>query len=223
MWWDHEHFDARTLQRAPIYTEFLASLGMRHMVAVPLRDGAASRDFVGFLRHPDQKPFGAQEQALIAQLVPHMVRANKLRYRASQLAVQAGLGAAALDALPQALAVVDAGLRVRYANAAAEHVFAGRARFTSCQGVLHASDPESQRLLEHRVAEACRVGDFARAGIVRIAASEHLGGECSVHILPLRASHPLARLHCTPSPMHCSCGLPRWLSKLWNISVQHWG
>ena|GEM_PF-373636 len=216
VWWDQEHFSDSTIRRAPIYAEFLASMGMQHTVCIPLRDGAASRDFVGFMRHLDQKPFDRDEQALVGLLVPHMVRANKLRYRASQLAVQAGLGAAALDALPQALAVVDAGLRVRYANAAAEHVFAGRARFTSCQGVLHASDPESQRLLEHRVAEACRVGDFARAGIVRIAASEHLGGECSVHILPLRASHPLATaLHAVPH------ALLVWSSTLAVKTVEH--
>jgi DNA-binding CsgD family transcriptional regulator/PAS domain-containing protein len=216
MWCDHEQLDRATLDRAPIYTEFLAELGMRHTLGIPLRDGASSRDFLGFIRHLDQPPFGSEEQALVTYLVPHLVRANKLRYRANQLAVQAALGAAALDALPQALAVVDAGLRVRYANAAAEHVFACQTRFTSCQGVLHASDPESQRLLEHRVAEACRSGDFARAGIVRIAASEHHGGECFVHILPLRASHPLAAaLHSVPH------ALLVWSSTLAVKTVEH--
>ncbi|CAN7485686.1 PAS domain-containing protein [Acidovorax sp. LjRoot38] len=216
VWCDHEQLDRATLDRAPIYTEFLAELRMRHTLGIPLRDGASSRDFLGFIRHLDQPPFGSEEQTLVTSLVPHLVRANKLRYRANQLAVQAALGAAALDALPQALAVVDAGLHVRYANAAAEHVFAGQTRFTSCQGVLHASDPESQRLLEHRVAEACRSGDFARAGIVRIASSEHCGGECFVHILPLRASHPLAAaLHAVPY------ALLVWSSTLAVKTVEH--
>jgi len=188
VWWDHEHFDARTLQRAPIYTEFLASLGMRHMVAVPLRDGAASRDFVGFLRHPDQKPFGAQEQALIAQLVPHMVRANKLRYRATQLAEQA-----ALDALPQALAVVDAGLRLRYLNAAAERALASPGGLTLRRGALHASDPTAQCYLAQCVATACGRGGWARAGAVPVAPPT------TVHVLPLQATHPLAQaLHGRP-------------------------
>lgn len=216
VWCDHEQLDRATLDGAPIYTEFLAELGMRHTLGIPLRDGASSRDFLGFIRHVDQRPFGSEEQVLVTSLVPHLVRANKLRYRASQLAVQAALGVAALDALPQALAVVDAGLQVRYANAAAEYAFASQARFTSCQGLLHASDPDSQRLLERRVAEACQVGNFARAGIVRIAASEHHGGECFVHILPLRATHPLATaLHAAPH------ALLVWSSALAANTVEH--
>ena len=193
VWWDHEHFDARMIQRAPIYAEFLASLGMRHMVAVPLRDGAVSRDFVGFLRHLDQKPFGAQEQALITQLAPHMVRANKLRYRATQLAEQAALGTAALDALPQALAVVDAGLRLRYLNAAAERALASPGGLTLRHGTLHASDPSVQCDLAQSVATACGRGGWARAGAVPVAPPT------TVHVLPLQATHPLAQaLHGRP-------------------------
>lgn len=197
VWWDHEHFDARTLQRAPVYAEFLASLGMRHMVAVPLRDGAASRDFVGFLRHLDQKPFGAQEQALIAQLAPHMVRANKLRYRATHLAEQAALGAAALDTLPQALAVVDAALRPHYLNPAAEralaHPLAGGLALR--HGALRATDPATHNHLAHCVAAACGL-HRGGAGAVRITASSD-GAQATamtLHVLPLQASHPLAQL-----------------------------
>lgn len=194
VWWDHEHFSAATIQRAPVYTEFLASMGLRHTVTIPLRDGAQSRDFVGFIRHADQTPFGAREQQLLAQCLPHMVRANKLRHRAAQLAEQAALGAAALDALPQALAVADAGLRLRYLNAAAERMLAGTGGLAMRHGALRASDPDTQCHLAQCVATACRLGGPARAGTVRIApASGQAPGPGTVHVLPLQASHPLAQ------------------------------
>ncbi len=194
VWWDHEHFDAKTFRQAPIYTEFLAGLGMRHTVAVPLRDGDLSRDFVGFLRHLDQKPFGMREQALIAQLAPHMVRANTLRYRATELAAQAALGTAALDSLPQALAVADAGMRLRYLNAAAEQALATPLGLTLRHGALRASDPATQCHLAQCVAKACGLDGSARASAIRIASTgaPQAPGPATVHILPLQASHPLA-------------------------------
>ncbi len=193
-WWDQQHFNASIFRQAPIYTEFLASLGLRHMVSVPLRDGTESRDFVGFIRHLDQKPFGTDEQTLVVQLLPHMVRANKLRYRTTQLAGQAALGLAALDALPQALAVADAGLRPRYLNAAAERAMAGPGGLTLCHGALRASDPAAQCHLEQCVATACGQGGLVRAGAVRITQTDGTQAPepTTVQVLPLQASHPLA-------------------------------
>ena len=190
-WWDQDHFDARTFRHAPIYTEFLASLGMRHTVCIPLRDGAASRDFVGFIRHLDQKPFDADEQALVAQLVPHLVRANKLGHGTARLAAQAALGTAALDALPQALAVVDAALRPCYLNPAAEQALAhpGAGGLALRHGALRAADSATHNRLAHSVAAAC--GPQGGAGIVRVEATAN--GQAAIQVLPLQASHPLAR------------------------------
>lgn len=196
VWWDQEHFSASTFHRAPIYSEFLASLGMRHTVCIPLRDGAASRDFVGFMRHIDQKPFGADEQALVVQLLPHMVRANKLRYRTTQIAARAALGTAALDALPQALVVVDAGRRLRYLNTAAQRALAGECALAVRHGLLGAREPEAQNRLENCVAAACGRGGSARAGALRIASPRaYPGADATLHVLPLQASHPLAQAH----------------------------
>lgn len=191
VWWDQEHFGASTFRRAPIYAEFLASLGMRHTVCIPLRDGAASRDFVGFIRHLDQEPFGADEQALVAQLAPHLVRANKLRHGTARLAAQAALGTAALGALPQALAVVDAALRPCYLNSAAEQALAHpRAGGLALRhGAFRAADPATHNHLAHSVAAAC--GPQGGASIVRVEATAN--GQAAVQVLPLQARHPLAR------------------------------
>ncbi len=200
VWWDHEHFCAKTLHRAPVYSEFLASIGLRHTVCIPLRDGIVSRDFVGFIRHLDQEPFAVDAQNLVAQLIPHMLRANKLRYHTTRLAEQAALGFAALDALPQALAVVDAGLRLRYLNAAAEHTLANPRGLTLQHGVLHASDLSTQCHLAQCATMACGLIGPARAGEVSISlANEKVPGTTLIHVFPLQANHPLAHaLHNIP-------------------------
>ena len=62
---DHEHLSPSSFNREPIYTEFLASVGMRHTACIPARDGKDSRDFVGFMRHLDQRPYGTAERAVL--------------------------------------------------------------------------------------------------------------------------------------------------------------
>lgn len=198
VWWDQEHFSDSTIRRAPIYAEFLASMGMRHTVCIPLRDGVASRDFVGFMRHLDQKPFERDEQALVGLLVPHMVRANKLRHRSAQLAARAALGTALLDTLPLALAVVDADRCLHYLNTAAQLALAGPCALTVRHGHLSAREPAVQNRLERSVAAACGHHGPPRADALHTgSAADHAGTRAmKVRILPLQASHPLAQEHC---------------------------
>lgn len=196
-WWDHEHFSASVFHRAPIYSEFLASLGMRHTVCIPLRDGPTSRDFVGFMRHLDQKPFDTDEQALVRQLLPHMVRANKLRHRSVQVAARAALGTALLDTLPLALAVVDAERRLHYLNTAAQLALAGSGALTVRHGHLCAREPDVQNRLERYVAAACGHKGPPTAEALRTSSADpHAGAVAmTVQILPLQGSHPLAHEH----------------------------
>lgn len=74
----------------PIYAEFLASLGMRHTASLSLREGVHSRDFLGLIRPVDMAQFSADEQALLEQLIPHIVRANRLRHRGQLRAAAPG-------------------------------------------------------------------------------------------------------------------------------------
>lgn len=90
LWLDHEHIPKHTITQSPIYAEFLASLGMRHTASLSLRDGMHSRDFLGLIRPVDMAPFSADEQALLEQLIPHIVRANRLRHRGQLRAAAPG-------------------------------------------------------------------------------------------------------------------------------------
>ena len=90
LWLDHEHIPKHTITQSHICAEFLASLGMRHTASLSLRDGMHSRDFLGLIRPVDMAPFSADEQALLEQLIPHIVRANRLRHRGQLRAAAPG-------------------------------------------------------------------------------------------------------------------------------------
>ena len=194
IWLDHDHFSASIFERSPIYTEFLASAGVRHTVSVPLRDGVESRDFLGLMRAADQAPFGAEEQALLAHLLPQIVQANKLRHRASELAKQAMLGTAALDMLPQCVAVVDWQCQLHYCNVAAQRTLGQMSGWTVCHGRLQAHLPQVQEQLARYVDQACQSGHHARAHVLRLGALTDAAAP-GIHVLPLQPSHPLARQH----------------------------
>ena len=197
---DHEHFSRATFERAPIYAEFLASVDMRHTAALPLRDGEHTRDFLGFMRHADQRPYGARERNLLIQITPHLVRANRLRWSAAELATEAALGQTVLDTLPQCVAVLGPRGHVRYLNAAAERALRPAAApamgLRIAQGRLECSAPAAQVQLARLVAAACRLDGQREGGSLRThpAQSEHGGGGAGkvVQVLPLQPAHPLA-------------------------------
>lgn len=189
---DHEHLSASTFSREPIYADFLASLGMRHTACIPARDGHQSRDFVGFMRHVDQRPFGAAERTVLEYLQPHVVRANCLRFRATKLAAQAEMGYHAMEALPQAVVVLSPQCQLRYLNGAARHWLERDAALTVRHGHLLCADAAAQERLVHLVARACGAGPARTAGLLHLRPSHHAAVSASV--LPLHGVHPLATM-----------------------------
>jgi DNA-binding CsgD family transcriptional regulator len=205
---DHEHMAATTFSREPIYADFLASLGMRHTACIPARDGPQSRDFVGFMRHVDQRPYGEAEHAVLRFVQPHVVRANRLRFQSQALAPEAALGFAALETLPQAVAVLGPQCQVRYLNGAAQRTLAQQqAGLGVRHGRLHCSDAAAQERLGHHVAAACGAGLVRTAGLVRLGPG---AAGLAASVLPLRAAHPLAGpWHATPRALvtwRCAAG-----------------
>jgi len=205
---DHEHLSPSSFNREPIYTEFLASVGMRHTACIPARDGKDSRDFVGFMRHLDQRPHGTAERAVLEFLQPHIVRANRLRFGTAALAPEAALGFSALETLPQAVVVMGPQCQIRYINGAAQRWMAREVGLAVRHGRLHCTDPVAQAQLSHHVAAACGAGTVRSAGVVRLGSGS---AGVTASVLPLRAAHPLAGpWHATPQALmtwHCGAGL----------------
>lgn len=187
---DHEHFSHATFERTPIYADFLASVDIRHTAIIPVHDGEHTRDFLGLMRHADQRPYGSSERALLTELMPHLLRANRLRHASGKLAAEAALGHAALDTMRHCVAVLGPQCHVRYLNATAERMLGNSAAplkgLAVVHGRLRSARPDTQEQLARHVAAACGTGGTPRtAGVLRTEDGTAL------QVLPLQANHPL--------------------------------
>lgn len=194
---DHEVLTPRAMSRSPIYADWLVPLGLRHSLGVPVFDDGRLREWICIVRERDHRPYGEETQTLLTALMPDLLRASRLRTRMASVTAQAALGMAALEALPQALALVDASGQLRYANAAAQKVLAGGGGWRLRHGRIRAASPAVQERLERGIKIAC-----GRAGVSTAASTLHapphlaLGSVVdTLHVLPLHTAHPLARAY----------------------------
>ena len=216
---DHEHFTPRDMSRNAIYADWLAPLGYRHTLGVPVYDDGHVREWVCVIREAGQRPFdGDGTRGLLAELMPDLLRASRLRRHTERVAGQAALGLAALDALPQALLLVSADASVRYANAAAQqHLLAPHGAFSLRHGRLRcAHAPALQEHLSRSIAAACGLQGPAKAATLQV----FLGGQgarprctccpCSPRTR-WRSGTARARMRCWPAPAPAHClGRSMW-------------
>jgi hypothetical protein len=103
--------------RSEYYCDFARHHERRHLMAGLI--GVTEVMPFGLFRANDAKPFGIEERRILQMVLPHLQRAVELRARLGQ-EVRAGWATrAALDALPIGITIVDAGLRIHFANEAA--------------------------------------------------------------------------------------------------------
>ena len=186
---DHEHFSERDMSRSALYVDCLAPQGMKYTMGLMLRVDGSVQQYVGFMRASDQKPFGNEEREFALQLVPEAIRASHLRARAGQLARHAALGLAALDTLPQAIAVVDAQCRIQYSNPAADRLLARPGAMSVRHGRLSCEGGHAQAHWQCIVAAACARQGPGMAGALRSASGART---LVVTVLPIHPHHPLA-------------------------------
>lgn len=189
---DHEHISTREMSRNIVYTDFLRPHGFQHTLGALVRDEGGSRDFLGFIRPSDHTPYGANDKALVERLMPDLTRAAHLRARTVQLARHAALGLAALDALPQALVIVDAHCHIQYSNPAADRMLARPGAMGVRHGRLSCLEGNAQVRWQSLVAAACLRQGTGMAGALQPAPGAR---SLVVTILPINARHPMALHH----------------------------
>ena len=190
---DHEHFSQRDMSRSAIYADWLASQGMKHTMVLMQRVDGPVQEYVGFMRHVDQRPFGDADRHFAQQLMPDLLRATQLRAQAGQLARQAALGLSALDSLPQGMAVVDAQCRIQYANPAVTRLLAATGALRTVHGRLQCAQGEVHSRWQQLVADACTTP--GRAGALDLAVGPQ---RMVVTVLPLKASHTITSFRQVP-------------------------
>ncbi|WP_042428318.1 helix-turn-helix transcriptional regulator [Comamonas granuli] len=188
----YQHFSPRELSRSFIHGEWLPSLGYRHTFCVPIHESGSTRELLSIVRPADHVDFAQPENMLVQRLLPDLLRAARLRARARGLVHQAGWSVAALDALPQAVVILDAQARVHYLNTAAERFLKDTPGLSLRQNRLGAEDARQQQALRAGIAGACGLDMPSRGTSLQV------GGLAApavfIHILPLHAQHPLTGL-----------------------------
>jgi DNA-binding NarL/FixJ family response regulator len=106
----------QSLLHSEYYVDFARRYERRHLLAGLV--GVSEATPVSLYRAHDAKPFEASEGRLLQGLLPHLQRALELRARLGRDSQMAWATRAALDGLPIGVAVVDAGLRIHFANQA---------------------------------------------------------------------------------------------------------
>jgi len=187
---DHEHFDAKAMSSSAIYSDWLKSIGLRHTLGIILHADGSCRDMIGFVRASADPAYGPHEQALCQALMPHLTRASTLHARMHQLARHAAIGLAAMDGLPQGIAVVDALGRIQYLNPAAAAVTADR-RWCVQYGRLQLVDSQAQAHFLQLLQRACGAGGLTTGGALRLLDG---GARVSVSVLPLKPRHALVQV-----------------------------
>jgi DNA-binding CsgD family transcriptional regulator/PAS domain-containing protein len=179
--------DPGVLYRSSYYNEWMRPQGFKYTIGNTLLAENGIVANITLLRAPDMKTFSRAEVHAFEGLSRHMTRALQMAVRLERPETSPA-STATLDAMPQAIAVVDAQRRVLYANAAMESVLARKRGLALRQGELKTTDESAQQRFTACVASALSTGSTATAGIapliLRLAESGHL----RLHVLPIVGS-----------------------------------
>jgi DNA-binding CsgD family transcriptional regulator/PAS domain-containing protein len=179
--------DPGVLYRSSYYNDWMRPQGFKYTIGNTLLAENGIVANITLLRAPDMQTFNHAEVQTFELLSKHMTRALQMGIRLERPETSAA-STAMLDALPQAIAVLDAQRRVLYANAAMESVLARKQGLAVRQGELKATDEGAQQRFAACVADALSPGSAAAAGhtplVLRLAESGHL----RLHVLPLAGS-----------------------------------
>jgi DNA-binding CsgD family transcriptional regulator/PAS domain-containing protein len=176
--------DHGALYRSAYYNEWMRPQGFKYTIGNTLLAGDGVVANITLLRPADMPTFDDAEVHAFDVLSRHLTRALQMGVRLER-AEQAATGTAAFDALPQAIALLDARRRLVYANVAMEAVLKAATGLIVRQGVLGAIDAGAERDLI-----ACTAAALAPAGAGVLATAPVLvplpgGTHLSLHAMPI--------------------------------------
>ena len=106
-----------TLLNSEYFADYARRNGRRHFLGGLV--GTRQPVHLGFFRPDGARPFSPEDCRALELVLPHLQRALELHERLNVQAASLRITMGALDAVPIGIVLVDAGSRVRFANAAA--------------------------------------------------------------------------------------------------------
>jgi DNA-binding CsgD family transcriptional regulator len=148
------------LYRSSYYHEWMRPQGLRYTIGSTLLAGDGLVANVTLLRAPEEGTFADDEVAAFERLSGQMTRSLQTGVRLER-AENDPAGVHAFDALPRPLGLVDADLRLVYANRAMDRLLRDRRGLALRQGTLQATQPAAHARLRACIGDAlaCRDED----------------------------------------------------------------
>ncbi len=198
--------DPGVLYRSSYYHEWMRPQGFKFTIGNTLLAENGIVANITLLRAPDMKTFDRAEVQAFETLSTHMTRALRMGIRLERPEA-CPAGTAMLDAVPHAIALIDAQRRVHYLNKAMESLLARRQGLEVRQGLLGVDGEDLQRRFAACVAAALSGADAAGAAAAPMIVDRSEAGQLRLSVVPLSGAlrralvaRPTALLMATEHP-----------------------
>lgn len=171
------------LYRSAYYNDWMRPQGFKYTIGNTLLAEGGVVANITLMREPDRATFDAAEVRAFEALSRHMTRALQMAMRIDRPESNPA-SVAALDALPQAVAVVDAQQRLLHANAAMETLLRRGRGLLLQQGVLQPARADARLAFATYLAAALSQGS---AGTRPLTLQHGDSGRLQLQALPLAA------------------------------------
>lgn len=173
------------LYRSSYYNEWMRPQGFKYTIGNTLLSDRSVVANITLMRPPDMRTFAAAQVRAFADLSKHLARALHMAIKLERPEGNP-VTLAAIDAMPQAVALIDAERRVLYANPAMESMLQRKHGISVRMGQLNATLAGKRESFEAYVANAARSGerDASAGGTFVLPAGGHQ--HLHVDVAPLR-------------------------------------
>jgi DNA-binding CsgD family transcriptional regulator/PAS domain-containing protein len=171
------------LYRSSYYNEWMRPQGFKYTIGNTLLSESGVVANITLMRPPDMQTFGETEVRAFSELSKHLTRALQLAIQFER-PESSPATISAIDAMPQAIALIDAQRHVLYANPAMESMLRRKHGLSVRTGAINASHADARQRFEACVANAVVGGDGLPCGgplLLPCSAQRHL----RVDIAPL--------------------------------------
>jgi DNA-binding CsgD family transcriptional regulator len=179
--------DRGVLYRSSYYNEWMRPQGFKYMIGNTLLAERGIVANITLMRAHDMPTFRGAEVRAFGRVSRHMTRALQLAIRIARPET-CPAGIAAFDAMPQAIAVIDAQRHVLYANARMESVLSRKQGLCVRNGEINATHADTRQRFEACVADALALGESAAGGAAPLVLPGGGQRHLSLHVAPLVAS-----------------------------------
>jgi DNA-binding CsgD family transcriptional regulator len=193
---EHRFVDRETFERSEIYNDFLVPADIPHIMAVWVAKSTDSLAAVSLQRSLRQGRFLVEDEQRYKIVIPHLIRALRLRNELTALRAQLAHAMDVVDHLPFGVVFLDRAGRILHASHAATALMSAGNAIVCRDGAIRALDSADDQRLSRAIFRTCEAdssndipGDTI---LVRAAAP---GRPITIAVLPLSVPPPLGPSH----------------------------